>query len=135
MRKSLRNSRFSLAAGLLLVAAFSGALTARAQFGSSTPSVFSGQNPEDPAEVQHRIHLYNLQRQKEMTSEAERLIELTAQLKAEMAASPSNQLNAAQQAKLAQIEKLARKLRETMTMTPLAYQNPIPVPIASPDSR
>jgi hypothetical protein len=68
-------------------------------------------------ENQKRIAALNLLRQKEMTSDTEKLVLLAIQLKAETDQSSSDKLSVVELRKAELIEKLAKSIREKMKAT------------------
>lgn len=69
----------------------------------------------DPAEEQRRLRALNAQRQKRVTSDANKILKLTKELNADIARSDSDSLTPSEIRKLAEIEKLARDLKINMS--------------------
>ena len=65
-----------------------------------------------------QLQMLNVQRQKTMISDADKLLKLATELKAEIASSDSVSLSAEQLHKISEIEKLARTVKQKMTFTP-----------------
>jgi hypothetical protein len=73
----------------------------------------------DPAEQQRRLRALNVERQKRVVSDSNKLLKLTTELNAEVAQSSFDSLTPTQLRKLAEIERLARDLKEKMKMVEL----------------
>jgi hypothetical protein len=69
----------------------------------------------DPAERERRLRAYNAERQKSMVSDANKLLKLARELDDEVSRTKPDSLTAAQLRKVAEIEKLARSVREKMS--------------------
>lgn len=67
--------------------------------------------------AERQLQMLNIQRQKTMVSDADKLLKLATELKTELAASDSASLSAEQLRKISEIEKLARKVKQKMTFT------------------
>jgi len=94
----------------------------------TSPSPF-GDADRDPFQDEKRLRALNTARQKAMVSDTEKLLRLTSELNAEIAAGNEGTLTVAQLRKLAEIEKLARSIKEKMSTSVRAF----PVyPAASP---
>lgn len=94
----------------------------------TSPSPF-GDTDRDPFQDEKRLRALNTARQKAMVSDTEKLLRLTTELNAEIAAGNDGTLTVAQMRKLAEIEKLARSVKEKMSTSVRAF----PVyPAASP---
>lgn len=95
---------------------------------------FGGDEPApDPMVVQKQRHAMNVQRQKEMVSDAGKLLQLAQKLEVEIGKSQSGSLTAEQVRTIDRIEKLARSVREKMgycvacgprVMTPMSMHGP-----------
>jgi hypothetical protein len=83
---------------------------------------------------ERRIKQLNVERQKEMVSQANDLLKLTAQLNAEVAKEHSTSLTPDQLRTLAKIEKLAKSVREKMSnpVQGTIFEDNFPPPIAPP---
>lgn len=81
-----------------------------------------------------RIRQLNVERQKEMVSDTNELLKLTAQLNAEVAKDHSSTLTSDQVRVLARIEKLAKSIREKMSnpVQGSIFENNFPPPMATP---
>jgi hypothetical protein len=81
----------------------------------------------DPAEAARRVKLLNVMRQKALVSDTNKLLKLAGEFDAEIHKSESDSLTPDQLHRLATIEKLARSIKEKMSM-PVAelpsYQPP-----------
>ena len=69
----------------------------------------------DRLEEERRLRALNIERQKRVVSDANKLLKLTTELNAEIARANSGSLTPAQLRKLAQIEKLAHGVSEKMS--------------------
>jgi hypothetical protein len=83
---------------------------------------------------QRRLKELNFERQKEMVSETNDLLKLTAELNAEVAKNHSTSLTADQVHMLTRIEKLAKSVRDKMTnpVQGTIFENDFPPPIVPP---
>lgn len=84
--------------------------------GSSRPdfSPLSSNVEMDPMMAERRLLALNIQRQKQMVSDSNKLLKLAKELSDEVAASKAGSLNPDQLRKLAEIEKLARNVKQRM---------------------
>jgi len=85
----------------------------------------------DPIEEAKRLHMLNIERQKAIVSETNKLLKLAGELKAEMETDSSAPLTPAQMKKVGEIERLAKGVKEKMTLTLLnspVFHQPPPVP-------
>jgi hypothetical protein len=71
----------------------------------------------DSKEEERRLRLLNAERQKNMVSDADKLLKLATQLNAEVAAAHESELTAAQLKSISEIEKLARKVKDRMSLS------------------
>jgi hypothetical protein len=74
-----------------------------------------GDADRDPFQDERRLRALNAERQKAMVIDTERLLRLVTELNAEISAADSGTLTVAQLRKLAEIEKLARSVKEKMS--------------------
>ena len=81
----------------------------------SMPDPNSGPRSSDPALRQERIYEMNILRHQEVVSDTKKLLQLTAELNAQLAQSHAEYLTRNQLRMLAKIEKLAKTVREDMT--------------------
>lgn len=83
---------------------------------------------------ERRIRQLNIERQKEIVSETNDLLKLTAQLNAEVAKNHSSSLTADQQRMVAKIEKLAKSVREKMSnpVQGSVFEDSFPPPMSQP---
>lgn len=81
---------------------------------------------------ERRIRQLNIERQKELVSETNDLLKLTAQLNAEVAKNHSSSLTPDQERTLARIEKLAKSVREKMSnpVQGSVFEDSFPPPMA-----
>jgi hypothetical protein len=71
----------------------------------------------DPVFAAKRLRALNADRQKSMVSAAERLLNLARQLDAEIASNPTGQLTPDEMRQAAEIEKLARAVKDKMAQS------------------
>jgi hypothetical protein len=102
---------------------------------AATPPAVGGQDVSDrggPSGVsqprgldqQHRrilLRRINIARQKEMVSDAEKLVQLAGELDAEVRAAGNSPLSATQLDKIARIQKLAHSVKDKMQFAVLPY--------------
>jgi hypothetical protein len=135
--------RVGLAVALLLAVAF--ALSGRSQSGNGSNSgsgTGSGNSPMrathtdygmtaspfddmDPTMLEKHLAALNVERQKEMVSDTNKLLKLARELNEEVAASRATEFTPDQMKKIAEIEKLAKSVRERMTSA-VGPQQPTP---------
>jgi len=106
--------------------------------GSGTHGVMNGNFPQrsdmgtlaadeyDPLMNERRLRALNMERQKEMVSDTNKLLKLARELNAEVAGQKTEALTPDQLHKIAEIEKLARNVRERMTSAVGETQTMIP---------
>jgi len=82
----------------------------------------------DPVMMERRIRVLNMERQKEMVADAAKLLKLARELNSEVAAQHSTTLTQEQLHKIAEIEKLARSVKERMVVGVGAPQSFLPTP-------
>jgi len=78
--------------------------------------------------VQKRLKALNVERQKSLVSDAQKIVDLTVALDAEVKAMDGDSMTIEQIRKLNQIEKLAREVKQKMRYTPtggLETQDPL----------
>lgn len=89
--------------------------------------------PDDPgsAMAQRRLRTLNEERQKQMVADTNRLLKLARELNDEMASTTADALTADQLRKVAEIEKLARSVKERMVVGAgqTASQSQLPPPL------
>ena len=92
-----------------------------------------GNSPQENAIFhERRVHALNLQRHNELVSDTQKLLKLSTQLHDEVGKRPSADLTPAQLRELAQIEKLAKSVREKMTDTVGEPDSVLPQPFGGP---
>jgi hypothetical protein len=109
----------------LVIAALSVAQAQRGRDSSQFDSTFSqpgdgrtgGAGDLDSREEERRFRLLNAERQKTMVSDTNKLLKLATQLNAEIAAANQSELTPAQLKSIGEIEKLARKVKEKMSLS------------------
>ncbi|MGD0729729.1 MAG: hypothetical protein ABR956_00590 [Terracidiphilus sp.] len=84
---------------------------------SRPPNTLGQFDNDDPIFTQKRLQAMNADRQKHLVSDAARLLKLASELNDEVRGAKSDALTPAQLRKVAEIEKLARSVREKMTYT------------------
>jgi hypothetical protein len=82
----------------------------------------------DPAMVERRIRALNIQRQKQMISDSDKLLKLARELNEEVAKENTGTLTLDELHKIAEIEKLARNVRQRMTEGAGEPQSTMPPP-------
>lgn len=119
--------------GLAIFLVLACGLTGRSQTGSMSPpsdisthpgpdrspqQVISTSDPSDldPITQERRLRALNIERQKEMISDANKLLKLAKELNDEVASAHAESLTQAQLHKIAEIEKLAHSVKERMTI-------------------
>jgi len=83
----------------------------------------------DSVTAQRRMRALNIERQKQMVSDTDKLLKLAKELNEEVAAQNTGTLTSAEMRKIADIEKLARNVRQMMTDGAGEPQSTIPPPI------
>jgi hypothetical protein len=86
--------------------------------------------------AERRLNALNIERQKEMVSDANKLLKLAKELRDEVASSKSDSFTPDQLHKIAEIEKLARSVRQRMAEGVGPAQPPPPLvqsPLGLPD--
>jgi len=86
----------------------------------------------DPAMVEKRIRALNIERQKQMVSDSEKLLRLARELNEQVAKANTGTLTPDELHKIAEIEKLARNVRQRMTDVVGEPQNAMPLPVPPP---
>jgi hypothetical protein len=87
-----------------------------------------GAEDSDPVLKAKRFRLLNIERQKQLVADTAKLLRLTGELNAEIAAENTGALTAIQLHKLGEIEKLAHSVKEKMIIAagdPPHFQTPI----------
>jgi len=92
-------------------------------------NVFGGLSPSQRMRM---AHLLNIQRQKAMLSDAQKLLILAQQLNAELTSPSSTMSPQERMMKLAEIEKLARSVKDKMSFAAGRALEPSPVDSYSP---
>ncbi len=87
----------------------------------------------DPTAMERQLNALNIERQKEMISDTNKLFKLAVELNEEVAASKSSTLTDDQLRKIAKIEKLAHGVKQKMAdgvgqSAPAMQQVPVPAP-------
>ena len=85
----------------------------------------------DPTEMERRLNALNNERQKQLVSDTNKLLKLARELNDAVAMNAYNTLNPDQVHKLAQIEKLARSVKEAMSeaVGPPQPTTEVPLPL------
>jgi hypothetical protein len=82
----------------------------------------------DPMMAERRLRALNIERQKQMVSDAAKLLKLAQELNSEVAAANTGEFSFDQLRKIAEIEKLARNVRERMAAAVGEAPNVMPPP-------
>jgi predicted outer membrane protein len=86
----------------------------------------------DPVLDEHRLQALNSDRQKSLVSDTNKLLKIAADLDAEIGRTNPETLSSSQLRKVAEIEKLARGVKEKMSTSvrgaPAFRQPPVPMP-------
>ena len=96
-----------------------------------------GQSPFDPGDgqdailVQKRLKALNVERQKSLVADAQKLVNLATELDSEVKGMEGDSLTPEQVRKLNQIEKLAHEVKQKMRFTPTGGLE-TPDPLANP---
>jgi len=85
----------------------------------------------DPTEMERRLSALNNERQKQLVSDTNKLLKLARELNDAVAMNAYNTLNPDQLHKVAQIEKLARSVKEAMSeaVGPPQPTTEVPMPL------
>ena len=78
---------------------------------------FSNSSDEDPLLAAKQLRVLNEERQKSIVSDTERLLKLVRELNAEIASDGADALTATQVHNLVEIEKLARNVKQKMSVS------------------
>ena len=85
---------------------------------ANDPTVVPGEGSGDPAERiarERRLGIINVERQKALVADTQKLVKLAAELNAEINSSHQTELTAEQLRKVVEIEKLAHSVRDKMS--------------------
>jgi len=120
--KLIRNIEFTLRCALIGVAIVGIAepLIPEGQLPMGGPQAQSALGvPGDPDSVltKRQLSMLNMQRQKKMVSEADKLLALARELNSEIETANSNSMSTDQMRKVEEIEKLAKSVKTRMTTT------------------
>ncbi len=83
--------------------------------GLQSGSLMTGIDDTDPVEEERRLRILNAERQKSMVSDTNKLLKLAHELNDEVNATKSDSLDPQELTQVAEIEKLARKVKEKMS--------------------
>jgi hypothetical protein len=83
--------------------------------GLGRPSFSNDDDDIDPMMTERRLKALNIERQKQMVADANKLLKLARELNQEVAAANSGSFTPDQLHKIGEMEKLARNVRERMT--------------------
>ena len=86
----------------------------------------------DPTIVERRIRALNIQRQKQIVADTDKLLKLARELNEEVAKANTGTLTPDELRKIADIEKLARNVRQRMTESVGEPQTNMPPPMVFP---
>jgi hypothetical protein len=87
------------------------------QIGRHQPNPFSNSSDLDPLLAARQLRALNEERQKSIVSDTERLLNLVRELNSEIASDRADALTATQVRNLAEIEKLARNVKQKMSVS------------------
>ena len=82
---------------------------------AQTPSSIDPSNVHDPIQEVRWLRGLNVERQKEMVSDTNKLLKLASELNAEISSSKPDSITPAQLSKVMEIEKLAHSVKEKMS--------------------
>jgi hypothetical protein len=121
-RFCLRPRGLALMAALILICGGLSAAPGAPQnfpspIGERPPDPFGDAGRADPMIAARQMHALNVDRQRKMVADAARLLQLARQLNEEVAAGTSNSLTPAEVRKVAEIGKLARKVKQEMVFS------------------
>jgi hypothetical protein len=99
--------------------------------GQHRPSPFSDTDMDvrDPVEQEKQLRALNAERQKSLVSDTNKLLKLATELNAEVSTTNPDSLSGDQLRKLAEIEKLARSVKDKMSTSVRgipSYEPPVP---------
>jgi hypothetical protein len=101
----------------------------RSGFGHPGAGPFSsGDDDLDPMMAERRMRALNIERQKQMVADTNKLVKLAKELNDEVGATNAGSFNPDQLRKIAEIEKLARSVRERMSAAVGESQSLLPAP-------
>jgi hypothetical protein len=86
----------------------------------------------DPTMFERRIRALNIERQKQIVADTDKLLKLARELNEEVAKANTDTLTLDELHKIADIEKLARNVRQRMTESVGGSQAAIPPPVILP---
>jgi hypothetical protein len=89
---------------------------------------FDSSEDYDPVIADKRLLALNIERQKQMVADANKLLKLAKELNDEVAVSNTGSLTSEQLHKIAEIEKLARSVKERMVAGVAQPQSAFPAP-------
>ncbi|HLY40972.1 MAG TPA: hypothetical protein VKR52_07135 [Terracidiphilus sp.] len=81
----------------------------------------------DPVLAKRQARMLNVERQKQLVSDAAKLLELARALNSELEAANSDSMTPDQMHKIAEIEKLAKSVKDRMTLTVGGVEPAIPM--------
>jgi hypothetical protein len=106
------------------------------QWGQMQPDQsYPGQIAGDPAMEAKRLNALNAERQKAMVADTDKLVKLAAELNEEVNGGNPSRLTEEQLRKVAEIEKLARSIREKMATSVRPAPSMMDPPAAMPNMR
>ena len=86
-------------------------------FGQRPEGPFGGLEEPDPVFAARQLRALNVERQKALVSDTDKLVKLARELNAEILDGKNQDLTPPQLRKIADIEKLAREVKQKMTLT------------------
>jgi hypothetical protein len=131
LRKPVRGALFLFAAFMLgsLAAEPAGQHPIPNQMSQQSHTPFDGFGGNDPLLAGRQMRALNAERQKSMVSDTERLLKLAQELNSEIETSNPNVLTQVQLRKIADIERLARNVKQKMSISFVGgpqFQEPVP---------
>lgn len=88
--------------------------------------------PEQPSLAARQLRAMNVDRQKTIVSDTDKLLKLAQELNSEIETTPENELTPMQVRKIADIERLAKNVKQKMSISLVGgptFHDPIPTPI------
>jgi hypothetical protein len=135
--RRLSRVRWWLCAAVLLVASGIAQNSSRGgmlpqPIGQRAGDSLDGVGPGDPLEEEKRLVALNAQRQKSLVSDTNKLVRLANELGSEISRDNPSELTPAQLHKVAEIEKLARSVKDKMSTSVRGTPSFLPPPIHIP---
>jgi hypothetical protein len=113
----LRTVGIPLRSCLLLLIAFSGIVPSAQRIPQRGKSPFDGIGDEDQTFETRQVRALNVERQKSIVSDTEKLLTLARELNEEIEAGSGQPLTSSEMRKLSEIEKLAHNVKQRMSFS------------------